>query len=219
MATDMNILAQVRDNTSVDDAPQGTLKIPMINNRRELLVAQGLPERTELVRQGASWVFVHSTATAAVTALPTTTAVLTIFNNEASTGKVYIVDAVGAVVTVASAAAGGMTIAGLLNKGATTIPNSVATSAVVSTLSGRTYGGNAKFKTAHTVTDDGWWPIGGEGSGAANTTLGSSVMFPVNGAIIIPPAGMFSLVMVGVNTTLVGKLVLMWHEVQIPYSY
>src|SRR5882762_9231390 len=66
-----------------------------LNNRGDQVVSQGLPELTELVRLGGSWQVALSTGLAALTALPTTTAGLSLWNGEPSNGKCYAIDSFG----------------------------------------------------------------------------------------------------------------------------
>src|SRR5438309_1717012 len=68
-----------------------------INPRGDFIVAQGLPELTELVRLGDSWQVITTTGVAAATALPTTTSGLSLNNNEKATGKCYAIDSFGSV--------------------------------------------------------------------------------------------------------------------------
>ena len=67
----------------------------LINNRGDHLVAQALPELTELVRLGDTWQVKLATGLAALTALPTTVAGISIYNGEPATGKCYIIEAFG----------------------------------------------------------------------------------------------------------------------------
>src|SRR6266516_3396858 len=66
-----------------------------LNNRGEQIIAQGLPELTELVRLGDSWQIPTTTAFAALTTEPTTVAALSLFNGEPATGKCYAIDSIG----------------------------------------------------------------------------------------------------------------------------
>lgn len=155
-------------------------------------------------------------ATAAVTALPTTAAHLTLRNG--STDKVYILDAVFVVITTASAAAGSTGIALCVTKGVNTMasPDTVKINCMNGKSSG--YTGGATLKTGVTITDDGWWIIGGDMAGAAGTTaVGSANVYPIEGMVQIQPGGgMVSAAMLAVNTTQAGKLGFIWHEVALP---
>src|SRR5690349_17718708 len=74
-----------------------------VNNSGDQVIAQGLPELTELVRLGDSWQINTTTGQAALTALPTTTAGLTLINNEPATGKCYAIDSFGSAEEVVDA--------------------------------------------------------------------------------------------------------------------
>ena len=220
---DVNIYTQIRlAIAAAGSVDQGAAGYPVMNNRKETLVSRGLTQRTELTRQGASWVAVNSTAVAAVTALPTTTPHYTFFNNEAPGGKSYVIDKAGVIVTTASAGPSGISVAACVSKGSVVPGTFASTFPTISTCSGRPYNGNIKFRISNPgtqITDDGWFIVGGEGSGGANTTAGSSIMFPVNGAIIVPPQAQCAFALVSSTIVLVGKLVVAWAEMFLPYSY
>ena len=65
-----------------------------LNSRGDQIVAQGLPERTEIVRLGDSWQVMTSSAQAPLTAVPTTTGALNLWNGEQANGKCYVIDRV-----------------------------------------------------------------------------------------------------------------------------
>src|SRR4051794_18905399 len=111
-----------------------------LNNHGDLLVAQGLPELTELVRLGDSWQVANSAGQAALTALPTTVAGLSLWNGEPATGKCYAIDSFGSWEAVVDATQTDVTaIFACNNKTPVTAPADAALA--VRSLSGKTYGG------------------------------------------------------------------------------
>jgi hypothetical protein len=189
---------------------------PHMNSRGEGLVAQALPERSEIVRLGESYGIIAATAVAPVVALPTTTAQLSLWNGEPDGGKSYIIDSLIGMVAVSAAAATGVGFAGMLNKGRVTKPtNDLAPATAAFGLAGHQYSGKAYVDLAATVVDDGWHPIGSAVVGPA-----SQIALPfealVYGIYIVPPGGMFSMaVLANTATTITAKQGLRWHEVQL----
>ena len=75
----------------------------LMNNRGDQLVAQSLPELTEVVRLGESYQVIAASGIAPLTAAPTTTAGLSLYNGEPATGKCYAIDSFGVVEIVTDA--------------------------------------------------------------------------------------------------------------------
>src|SRR5919108_6484861 len=75
-----------------------------INNRGELLIANAIPPATMMVNKGSSWWASTTTATAPVIAIPTTAALIGLWNGEPDNGKSYIIDSVFVVQVAATAA-------------------------------------------------------------------------------------------------------------------
>src|SRR5215472_8270195 len=96
------IAARVRGLFAVDSAENREDEQVFMNTRGDLVVAQSLPELTELVRLGNSY-HVLSAATAALTAVPTTTSGHSLWNGEPATGKCYAIDSFGTVEIVTDA--------------------------------------------------------------------------------------------------------------------
>lgn len=211
---------QVRAAGSTSNLTENQLDVPVINNRREQLVSQGLPDRTELVRQGNSWSTRLLTDVAGVLTLPTTAAQHVFHNGEAAGGKSYILESVIFHVAVAPTDVdGGAGLIFQLSKGAVTTV-SAAQAVLVNSLSGKgSYGGLAAFDDANTIVDSGWTelPLGpGPGFGVqwtANHKLYSNF---APGLIIIPPGVTFALCLMCIDTTMTGRPAFIWHEVQIP---
>ena len=189
-----------------------------VNSRGDQLVAQALPERTEIVRLGDSWQVMTSTATAAGTALPTTTGALNLWNGEQSNGKSYVIDRVQATEVVVDATQSNMTaVFACLVRPPVTAPTDAALT--IRSLSGRnSYAGRARTTVNASVTNDGWFPIGTSAPVAA-AAAGSAwkvTDIPINGLYIVPPGGQFCVQAAKVAATASQmQFSIVWHEVQL----
>jgi hypothetical protein len=139
---------------------------PHLNNRGEQIVAQGLPELTEVVRLGDSWQINSTTGQAALTALPTTVAGLTIYNGEPANGKCYAIDSFGSAEEVIDATQTDNTgLFACINKRVSTAPSGGTVESTWISLSGKSaYGGSAVARRGGTIVNDGWTPHGTPGA-------------------------------------------------------
>lgn len=188
-----------------------------LNSRGDQLVAQGLPERTEIVRLGDSWQVSSSTAIAALTAVPTTTGGLQLWNGEPDNGKSYVIDSIAVTEVVVDATQSNMTAVFVMNnKVPVTTP--VDAALTIRSMSGRTYGGRARTTVNASVTNDGWFPCG-TSAPAAPAAAGSAwkqVDIPINGLYIVPPGGQFCVHAAKVAATASQMIfTIRWHEVQL----
>lgn len=187
-----------------------------INNRGDQIVAMGLPERAELVRLGDSWQVMTSAAIAPLTAVPTTTGGLNLWNGEGASGKSYVIDRVQVSEIVVDATQSNMTapFAQLVRPPVATPTDAALT---IRSLSGRTYGGRARTTVNAAVTNDGWFPIGTSApvAAAAAGSAWKTTDVPLNGLYIVPPGGMFCVHAAKVAAT-AGQVhfSIVWHEVQ-----
>jgi hypothetical protein len=188
-----------------------------LNTRGDQLVAQALPEQTEIVRLGESWQVILSSGVAPLTALPTTTAGLTLWNGEPAGGKSYVMDSVAVYEGVVDATQSNMsTVFVMLGKPPVTPPSDAAL--VIRSLSGRTYGGRARTVAGGTVVNDGWFPCGTSAPAAA-AAAGSAwkvIDWPLRGMYVVPPGGSFNAHVAKVAATAAQCFICMrWHEVQL----
>lgn len=187
-----------------------------VNSRGDQIVSQALPERTEIVRLGDSWQVMTSSAQAPLTALPTTTGALNLWNGEGANGKSYVIDRVQVSEIVVDATQSNSTaVFACLVRPPVATPTDAALT--IRSLSGRTYGGRARTTAAASVTNDGWFPIGTSAPMAA-AAAGSAwkvTDIPLNGLYIVPPGGQFCVAAVKVAAT-AGQchFSIVWHEVQ-----
>src|ERR1051326_6539956 len=188
-----------------------------VNSRGDVMVAQSLPERTELVRLGNTWSVQDTTAVADLTGAPTTTASSTFWNGEPDGGKSYVVDRAFCTAAVSAGAASAHTLFGMVNKGPVAAPSGV--SLTISTHKGRNYPGKIVVGRSVTVTNDGWFALpdaaNAAGAVAGTTTIGLTIESNLKGLVIIPPRHQFSLAVMAVNATETNKCGLTWHEVQL----
>lgn len=187
-----------------------------VDNRGDVLVSQGLPELVEVVRLGDTWQTVTATGTTALTALPTTTPGLCLWNGEPTgiMGKCYVIDSVAVDVRILDGAqASTLSLYAMLNKPPVTAPTDLALA--IRSGMGKTYGGRARtFVTA--VTNDSWFPCGN--SVQVGPTAAGAVWkvheVPIKGLYIVPPSGAFSVQAVQVAGGASGCFfTIRWHEV------
>jgi hypothetical protein len=189
-----------------------------VNSRGDLIVAQSMPERTEIVRMGDSWQVASSSAIAPLTTTPTTTGGLNLWNGEASNGKSYVIDRVQVSEIVVDATQSNMTaVFAMLVRPPVATPTDAALT--VRSLSGRnSYSGRARTTVNASVTNDGWFPIGTSAPTAA-AAAGSAwkvTDVALNGLYIVPPGGQFCVHAAKAAAT-AGQIIfsIIWHEVQL----
>lgn len=188
-----------------------------VNSRGDMLVAQSMPERTEIVRMGDSWQVMTSSAIAPLTAVPTTTGGLNLWNGEQSNGKTYVIDRVQVSEIVVDATQSNSTaVFAMLVRPPVTAPTDAALT--IRSLSGRnSYSGRARTTVNAAVTNDGWFPIGTSAPMAA-AAAGSAwkvTDIALNGLYLVPPGGQFCVHAAKAAAT-AGQIhfSIVWHEVQ-----
>jgi hypothetical protein len=189
-----------------------------LNSRGDMLVANALPERTEIVRLGDSWQVMTSTAIAPLTALPTTTGALNLWNGEAANGKSYVIDRVQVAEIVVDATQSNMTgLFACLIRPPVTAPTDAALT--IRSLSGRNaYSGRARTTVNAAVTNDGWFPIGTSAPAAAAAAGSAWKVTDVllNGLYLIPPGGTFAVHAAKAAATAAQcHFSITWHEAQL----
>lgn len=199
-----------------------------LNPRGDQIVAQGLPELTELVRMGYSWQFVTTTGQAALTALPTTTSGVSIKNNEPATGKSYAIDSFGSIEEVIDATQTDVTaLFAMLNARNDASPSAgtaETVSSVLKSLSGRQPGQSAvTILRGATVANNGWFAHGTPGAQIAPVAAGAN--WKVNEALVrglyfVPPGGAFSVQAVKAAAAAAAQqfFFVRWHEVQLIFQ-
>jgi hypothetical protein len=198
---------------------EGDERAPQINPRGELLLAQGLPERSELVRLGRSWGAQIPTASAFtfVNAWPTTRAELVLWNGEAADGAWYIIDRVWQANITSQAAAQPFSLLAQIAPAALSIAAPTDNAAVLrQSLCGKvkTYSGLGRLMLANTA-----FALANLGNAAVSpmtTNLGNSHEALVYGKYLVPPGAAFCLA--GLAGTAAGTAIIgvEWHEYKVP---
>jgi hypothetical protein len=195
----------------------------MLSDGGAQIMVQGLPERAELVKLGASWGAAIPTASAFtyVAAWPTTRSELILFNGETAGGPTYVVDRAWMTDITTGATGGRALLAQLVpapNVAGVTGTIGVSATVLTHQLSGRAinYGGNAKLHLADTLLPaiaNQWFPLGTIPSVGGVTTIGTTVEANLYGRLLVPPGA--ALCLAGVAGAASGTAILGvdWHEV------
>lgn len=167
------------------------------------------------VAEGKGYQVGEATAVAAVIALPTTTAGLTIQNGEPDNGKWYVFHSVFAQIEASGAAVQTVGIAhciGMNRVAAAT--QDVALTSVKPLLGGSgPYAGLAIVDLAATVVDDLWKPVGSAVSTAVASNGALALDVLLDGLVILKPKAQYSLKLVGTATSITGRLGARWFEI------
>lgn len=163
-----------------------------INRRGDAMVAQALPLKTELTRLGEGWSIRTPLANAfqPVAAMPTTLANIVLYNGNST--KSLIIDTVWATTQTSIAAATSFTLLAQISAAGLVAAPTDNTAVLVSSRSGKTYGGSARkaiANTAFAVADR--WTVIGTSEGHPSTAIGAGVFADVYGGWIVPPGATF----------------------------
>jgi hypothetical protein len=209
-------------NTDAFNSPAGADQQFTLNGRGDLLVTQALPPLSELVRQGNVWSMRLATGSAvnAIVALPTTTALTTLYNGEPVGGKSYIILSAWANTIVSAAAANQYALIAQVTPsplGVSTAPTNSATTTLITSNSGKTsYSGNCKRAISVTTFFTDGWDVIGTGVSASTANIGLAVYTDLQGRYVIPPGGSFGLNVLAGTTNTAGVLCgCTWAEVQL----
>ena len=198
---------------------EGVSAQPFINNGGEVLVAPALPPYAQIVSRGDSWWASTTTAAAPVTAIPTTAALIGLWNGDDE--KSYIIDSAFVVVVVATAA---VQAHGLMaNISTSPVLAALANTITVRNLfANRPYAGNARVAVGITLdaangVAANWMQLGTSVSATNTTQVGEQNDIDIGGKIILPPNGQLALtVLAGAATASSLQLGFRWHEVRLP---
>lgn len=222
---DMKLLAMVRGLFAGNYAEGSEDARVFLNSRGDQIVAQGLPELTELVRLGDSWQISSTTGQAALTALPTTTSGFSLNNLEPASGKCYAIDSFGSAEEVVDATQTDVTaLFAMLNKRGSAQASAGTLETGYVSLSGRAaYGGSASARRGATVVNDGWFPHGTPGAQLAPVAAGANWKVNealVRGLYLVPPGGTFSVQVVKAAAAAAAQqfFFIRFHEVQLLYK-
>ena len=201
--------------------PEGVDEQPQLNNRGEQIVVNGLPMLAQVVAAGNSYWASTTTAATPVIVVPTTAALIGLWNGENDNGKSYIIDSVFAVFVANTAAiqGTGILVNVALQRVDTALANTITPRNLYSTL-----GYRGKGRVAVGITLDAangiaanWVPWGASIAAQNTPQIGTVVEAPINGAIVLPPKGQLALsVLAGAATASSVQVGLRWHEVILP---
>lgn len=217
-----NVLANIQ-SSSQKNACEEELASPKLNNRGDAIVSNAFPSLAAISSYGNSFEARTTTATAPVTAIPTTATLLSIWNGEQETGKSYIIDSVFVINLAGTNPQQTYTI--LLNVAGALICAPTATNGQTprSLCANLPYRGNARvFVAAALNAIDGvaanWFPVGSGllGNGAI-TTFGFCVDYNCRGMFVIPPKTIFAVTALSTTATASSiQIGFRWHEVIMP---
>lgn len=204
-------------NVLVPNLSEGQNGDLQVNNRGEQIVAAGLLPKTQLVALGNSWCARIATANAFthVAAMPTTRYELALYNGEPSNGKSYVIDAVWHLGITSMAAAGSVIVL------AQYVPQIAAltddTAQLITSRSGKTYGGNGKRAVAGTTMVANKWEVlqSSNAGGSATAQIGLGSYAPVDGGFILRPGDTFGVNVVAGTAAGTAIMGIVWHEVQL----
>lgn len=208
--------------------PENDEQILSMTNRGDLVVTQGLPELTEVVRLGKSWQAITSTGQAALTAAPSTTSGASLINSEPANGVCYVIDSFGSVEEVVDATQTDVTaVFAMVNLRISSAPSAgtveTTNSQVRSLIARSSYDGNAVLRRGATVVNDVWFPHGTPGAQMAAAVAGANWKVnecAVRGLYLIPPGGAFNWIAVKAAAAAASQqfYFVRWHEVQLIYK-
>ena len=211
MAEEIRILGRSRT-----DADDHALEL---NQKNELLVAQGLPPYTEMTKRGNGYSAIATSAVAALVVRPTTTAMFTLYNGEAAgSNKCYVIDRIFTHCLVGVNAEGRFLMWACIHPAGMTAPTSELAAGATEIVGpyGKTYNGKGVLNLALACVDNGWFPWGYSTSHpAAGTLPGAGVSVDVAGRLIVPPTGGISLQVVASTNGATFCSGLSWWEEEI----
>lgn len=201
---------------NVPDYGEGTTGQLAINGRGEALVSQALLSKAGLVVQGNSWSVMTATGSAFtnVANMPTTLAVLALYNGEPGTGKSYVIDQIGFLCLTSITAASGLTLIYQMGAPAALTDD---TAQLINSPVGATYNGRAKRAiNVTTMIANKWTPLASNGGAGAAVSIGTGCVANVDGGIIVPPGYTLGVNAVLGTATGTSLMSISWHEVQLP---
>jgi hypothetical protein len=185
------------------------------------LIANSLPTKTEMSRQGQLWDVRIASASAFthVAALPTTRAELLLYNGEpTSGGKVYVIDTIWSLAISSMAAAGSVALIAQFAPGIAAPTDDTAQ--LITGRSGKTYGANAKRAVAQTTMTANKWTLlaMSQSGGSATAQIGLAALADVYGSYILRPGDTLGVNLVAGTAAGTSIMGISWYEVQLNYA-
>lgn len=198
-----------------------------VSNQGASLYQKFMPDYATLVAENRVWRVQDAAAVASVVALPTTTSLLSLCNNEPDDGLWYVLIAAYGFNAANAAAVDSFSIVGSLTQIPATTGgiNPTPTQDIAKTsiksmagIRGGGYNGRAVIDQGNTITDDLWFPLGqSSGSTGIASAAGAAVFNWMHGLILLPPKTMLATATVATSTSCTVFKGLIWAEV--PRSY
>jgi hypothetical protein len=204
-----------RPSYQVRGASTSTFSTPYVSRRGELLQTPALPQDTTIVAQQNSWFAKTATAAAPVTAIPTTAALIGLWNG--SSNKYYVMDSAFFSVVADTAAVQNLSLLGNVSVQAvlTALANTITPKPL---YAGASYAGSARVAVGITLDATNgvaadWVTLGGS-VGSNTVGIGCAVDVNLRGGIILPPNHQFALtVLAGASTATSVQVGFRWHEI------
>lgn len=208
---------------AMDAGSQGDDEQLTLTQQLELLIAQASAPYREIVRTGRAFYTGTTTAVAAVVAIPTTTSLFAIYNNDVDSGRTFVIDWVAASGVAKTAAAGQAQLLVLPGQVRETPPTDAALAikkanglgtGQVDTRARTILTGTALPATTGVAAN--WIPLGpAAGAPGAGATPGDGLWAAVDGRFLVPPGRYFAMSVLAdvVGSTFQGFIG--WHELQL----
>lgn len=207
---------RVRGSTIADLQPGDADARLGVNGRGDVLVANSLPCKSELIRLGNSYTCTIATGSAYtnVAGWPSTRAELVLWNGEAAGGKSYVIDSAFVASISSITAASALTLIAQLAP-SLTAPTDDTAQLIVSRSGKVSYGGKAKRAVAVTTATANKWEVLGTVPAGASASIGLAAFADMWGGWIVPPGGALFLNAVAGTATGTSIIGVTWSEVQL----
>lgn len=197
----------------------GTLLLPRLTNQGSIAVANVEPEAYERARAGRRFWGgnqIIANGIAPVTAIPTTTATLALYNGEGDDGADYCIERVNFWLGSGTPTAGATLLACVSDGPIATTPTAMATGYEVASCSRGSRKSKAVWATAVTIPNDPAW-VGLFSTfqlAAANVGQGDGMAF-LDGGIIVPPRHALGLaILSGTGASPLYGVSAVWSEIE-----
>lgn len=214
------VVARVRGADPSNYAENRDTEQLHINSLGDQIIGSALTPQAELVRMGESYV-IFSNAVTGLTAIPTTTGLMTLWNGEPGNGKFLAIDSVQVVKIIVDVTTNDLATIWVQNvKPPVAAPSDLGLA--IRSLSGRySYGGRVRSIGSVTAVAGQWLAIGQvpNVSAAIGGSAWAQADIPLRGSILVPPGGAFTVTASEVTATAsTFRIAIRWHEVLLPLA-
>lgn len=209
------VLGRVR-GLSVPNMAEGHSTADQINTTEigDLIIAQSLPPRAELVRLGNSWQ-IRDASNTIIAAEPTTAALYSITNGEPLGGRIYVIDSVSVTLSANPTGSAAFSIYGQIANGPNGQTGALLGAGTIASLSGRrAYDGFGRLATDTPVASP--WVL--LGRNINEITVGgawANIDVDVLGLYILPPRASYHLTVVNAAGGTNCHITIRWHELRL----